>query len=61
VSDTAIREVVIRALAIEGGWFDEHIRQRDIEKAKKLILLGYPIEDVAEAIEHPIDMHKVFV
>ena len=35
MSDTAIREIVIRALAEEGGWLDEWGRQRDIEKAKK--------------------------
>jgi len=32
VSDTAIREVVVRALAEEGGWLQE----RDLEKAREI-------------------------
>ena len=56
MSDAAIREVVIRALAVEGGWLDEH----DVEKAKAIarnfLRLGRPVEEVAKATELPIDM-----
>ena len=60
VSDTAIKEVVVRALAVEGGWFNdrdiERDRGRDIEKAKKMLRLDIPAEKVAEAMELPLDM-----
>ena len=46
--------------AEQDGWLDERDRGRDIEKAKKLIQRGYSVEDVAEAMELPLDMLKVF-
>ena len=58
VNDTAIREVVVRALAEEGGWLKEHDQARDIEKAKKMLKLDIPAEKVAEAMELPLDMVK---
>jgi len=43
------------------GWLDEWGRKRDIEKAKKLILRGYSVEDVADAMEPPLDTLKTLV
>ena len=37
VSDTAIREVVMRALIEEGGWLSERDRERDRERDKKIV------------------------
>ena len=51
MSDTAIKEVVVRALAEEGGW----LRDRDIEKAKKMLKLDISAEKVAEVMELSID------
>ena len=56
VSDTAIKEVVVRALAEEGGWFKERDQARDIEKAKKMLRLGDSVEKVADVMELPLDM-----
>ena len=39
-------------IADEDGWFVE----RDIEKAKRFLMLGIPAEKVAEAMELPIEM-----
>jgi len=48
VSDTTIKEIVVRALAEEGGW----LRDRDIENAKtiakKMVLRGRPINEIVE-------------
>ena len=61
VSDTAIRETVIRALAEEGGW----LKDRDIENAKtiarNLIRIGRPVEEVAEATTLPLETVKALV
>jgi hypothetical protein len=61
VSDTAIREIVVRALAEEGGWLDDWGRKRDIEKAKKMLRDGEPAEKVASWMELPIEMIKTLV
>jgi len=47
VSDTVIRDVVIRALAEEGGWLQDHDRkrdrERDMENARTLKLNNVPL------------------
>ena len=43
--------------AEQDGW----LRDRDLEKAKKLIMRGYSVEDVAEAMELPVEMLKTSV
>ena len=55
MNDAAIKEVIIMALAEEGGFLREH----DVEKLKKVatnfLRLGRPIEEVAAATELPIE------
>jgi hypothetical protein len=57
VSDTAIREVVIRAVAEEGGWLKERDAERDLEKAKetakKMLVIGRPVEEIVIITELP--------
>jgi len=56
LSDTAIKDMVVVALAEDMGLLDEHDRKRDIEKARKLIARGYSVKDVAEAMEIPLEI-----
>ena len=55
MSDTAIREVFVKAVAEESGW----LRDRDLENAKEiartLLSLGDPVEKVAEATKLPLE------
>ena len=58
LSDTAIKDMVVVALAEDMGL----LKDRDIEKAKEIarnfLRLGRPIEEVAKATELPLDMVK---
>jgi len=58
LSDTAIKNIVIVALAEDMGLLDDH----DLEKAKRIaknfLRLGRPVEEVAEATELPVEMVK---
>jgi len=56
LSDAAIKDMVVVALAEDMGLLDERDRQRDLEKAKKMLFLDIPAEKVAKAMELPLDM-----
>jgi len=62
VRDAAMKELILKALIIEGGWLEDHLKERDIErdleKAKNLLLMDVPAEKIAEAMELPLDMVK---
>ena len=61
VSDTAIREVVIRALAEEGGWLEERLEERDLEIARDMLLDGEPPEKVSKWLKLPLEKVKSLV
>ena len=57
VSDTAIKEVVVKALAEEGGWLEE----RDLERARDMLLDGEPPEKVSKWMRLPLEKVKSLV
>ena len=58
MSDTAIREIFVRAVAEENGWFSERDNEKAKAIAKKLLLRGRPIEEVAEDTGLPYEVVK---
>jgi len=62
LSDTAIKNIVVVALAEDMGLLDERDLARDLEKAKaiarNILQLGIPIEKVATATELPLEVVK---
>ena len=48
MNDTAIKEIFVRAVAEENGWFSERDNEKAKAIAKKLLLRGRPIDEVAE-------------
>ena len=62
LSDTAIKDMVVVALAEDMGLLDKRDFERDLEKAKSIaknfLRLGRPVEEVATATELPPDMVK---
>jgi len=48
VNDTAMREIILKALIIEGGWLDERDRDRDIENARILKSNNVPIKVILQ-------------
>ena len=52
MTDAALKEVIVRALIIEGGYLEEYYKERDRQRseelAKKLLSRGLPIDEIAE-------------
>ena len=64
LSETAIRNIIVVALAEDMGLFDERDRQRDLErdrqrdleKAKEMLLLDIPVEKISKVMNIPLEM-----
>ena len=61
LSDAEMRKIIIRALAEAEGWFDDIYRQRDLERAKKMLHFGDSAEKIADIMELPLDVVKALV
>ena len=47
---------IIMTTAEEGGWFEKRDTERDKMKAKKMLIKGYPPEEVADIQDLPLDV-----
>ena len=72
MTDASLKEVIVRALIIEGGYLEEYYKERDIERdrqrdeerdrqrdaelVKRLISRGRPIDEIAEDVGLPYDV-----
>ena len=55
----AVRELFLEAADEEGwlnGWLTEHVNKELIEVAKRLLELGRPVDEVAEATGLPYEI-----
>ena len=53
----AVKEIILEGVK-EYGWLANEFEQNNKEKAKKMLMRGYPVEEVAEIMELPIETVK---
>ena len=58
LSDTAIKDIVIVALAEDMGLLDDRDQARDVEIAKKMLIFGDTVEKVSKIMNIPIEKVK---